>query len=126
MPLFSYLWFLAFIMGCSGCALHYYDERTGSEHIFGLGYMVMKVSAPKNEHQAIVTGTDIVGLGIGLNEDGGYLTVGWDVRRRIEIIDENASVDLAWPDSNFLNTRVGSSWLRNESLEQKAEESDHE
>lgn len=90
-----------------GCALHYYDEDTGAEHVYGFGHMVMKVSAPKAGHQAVVTGTDLIGLGIGRNADGGYLSLGWDNRRRIEIIDQNTAVDLIWPDADFLNMRIG-------------------
>lgn len=113
------------LMSLCGCAVHYYDKRTGAEHILGFGHMVMKVSAPENSHQAIVRGTDIVGLGIGQNKDGGYLSLGWDNRRWIEIIDKNTTVDLIWPNGNFLNTRVGSSGPRS-SLPQHQKGGDHE
>ncbi|MFA5984362.1 MAG: hypothetical protein WC782_10130 [Methylococcaceae bacterium] len=94
----------------SGCAIHYYDKESGAEHIYGFGHMVMKAKSPDNTHQAIVRGTDIWGLGLGYNDDGGYFSLGWDSVRRIEIIDENTTVDLIWPNSNFLNTRIGSSF----------------
>lgn len=91
----------------SGCAVHYYDTKTGAEHIFGLGHMVMKASSPVNSHQAIVRGTDIFGLGLGKSDDGGYLSFGFETRRRIEIINENTTVNLIWPTGSFLETRIG-------------------
>lgn len=112
--------------GLSGCALHYYDKKTGAEHIFGFGHMVMKASAPENGHQAIVTGTDIVGLGLGKSREGGYLSLGWDNRRWIEIIDKNTTVDLVWPNGNFLNTRVGASWPQNTMQQHNSREGNHE
>jgi hypothetical protein len=55
--LFSLLWVLTFLINISGCAIHYFDEKTGADHVFGFGHKVMKVLAPKGSHQAIVTGT---------------------------------------------------------------------
>ncbi len=107
--MFRSLLSLIALLSLSGCAIHYYDNNTGAEHIFGFGHMVMKVSSPKGTHQAIVGGTDILGIGLGKNNDGTYLSLGWDSRRRIEVINENTSVDLEWPNGDFLNTRIGSS-----------------
>ncbi|TXI20894.1 MAG: hypothetical protein E6Q62_00280 [Nitrosomonas sp.] len=114
------------LSGLSGCAVHYYDKKTGAEHIFGFGHMVMKTSAPENSHRAIVTGIDIVGVGLGKSREGGYLSLGWDNRRWIEIIDKNTTVDLVWPNGNFLNTRVGSSWPQNDLQQHNSRGGNHE
>ena len=110
----------------SGCAVHYYDRKTGAEHVFGFGHMVMKVSVPEGSHQAVVKGTDVIGLGIGQTKEGGYLSLGWDSRRWIEVIDKNTTVDLAWPNGNFLNTRIGSSWPIGEAQKNNQKGSDYE
>lgn len=114
------------LSGLNGCAVHYYDKKTGAEHVFGLGHMVMKVSASENSHQAVVKGIDIVGLGIGQSKDGGYLSLGWDNRRWIEIIDKNTTVDLVWPNGSFLNTRVGSAWPQRNLQQHNQGRGDHE
>lgn len=101
---------LIVLIAMSSCAVHYYDDKTGAEHIFGFGHMVMKAMSSKDSHQAIVRGTDILGLGIGKNDDGAYFSLGYDSYRRIEVIDENSTINLEWPDGDFLNTRIGSSW----------------
>lgn len=124
--LYSFLLSAVVLVLFSGCAVHYYDKKTGAEHIFGFGHMVMKVSTPEDSHHAIVQGTDIVGFGIGKNRDGGYFSLGWDRRRKIEVIDENTTVDLFWPDSNFLNTRIGSSWPKDNLLQYGLEEDGYE
>jgi hypothetical protein len=91
----------------SGCALHYYDKKTGAEHIYGFGHMVMKATPHTDAHKAVVLGTDLMGLGFGQNREGGFLSFGWNSQRRIEIFNDNTTVDLIWPDSSFLNTRIG-------------------
>lgn len=94
----------------SSCAIHYYDKESEAEHIFGFGHLVMKASSPKNSHQAIVQGSDIWGLGLGTKDNGAFFSLGWDSVRKIKIIDKNTIVDLRWPDSDFFNTRIGSSF----------------
>lgn len=86
----------------------------------------MKVSAPADSHQGMVTGIDTIGLGMGKDKDGGYFNLGWDKRRWIEIIDENTTVDLTWPDGNFLNTRVGSTWPKTEFHQPNQEKGNYE
>ena len=97
----------------SGCAVHYFDKKTDTEHIWGVGHMVMKASSPKEGHQALIRGTDVAGFALGKSDAGGYLIVGWEQRRRVEIIDQNTSVRLEWPRADFLNLRVGSDWPHN-------------
>jgi hypothetical protein len=92
----------------SGCAIHYYDPETEAEHIWGIGHMVMKASAPKEGHRALVRGTDVAGLASGKSDVGSYFVIGWEQRRRMAIIDPNTSVRLEWPRADFLNLRVGS------------------
>ncbi len=94
----------------SGCAFHYYDSKTGAEHIWGFGHMVMKASAPREGHRAIVRGTEVTGLTLGNVGGQGYLTVGWEKRQQLEIVDENTAIRLEWPKGDFFNVRVGSKW----------------
>lgn len=91
----------------NGCAVHYYDSNTQTEHIFGLGHLAMKAQTTGNDQQAIVRGSDILGLGIGKNSEGPFISLGWDHRRRIEILDKNADFSLAWPTNDFFNVRIG-------------------
>ena len=96
-----------FYIVLNGCALHYYDKKTGAEHIYGFGHMVMKVAPQSDEHKTVVLGTDLLGFGFGQNRNGGFLSFGWNSQRRIEIFNDNTTVNLIWPDSSFLNTRIG-------------------
>lgn len=96
----------------SGCAVHYYDPKTGAEHIWGVGYMVMKASVPREGHQAIVRGTEVLGMALGNVGGQGYFTFGWEKRQQVEIVDENTAIRLEWPKGDFFNVRVGSDWPR--------------
>jgi hypothetical protein len=96
------------VIGLQGCAVHYYDPKTGAEHVWGVGHLAMKVTPPKEGHQAVVRGTDLLGISAGQADEGPYLSFGWDRRRRVEILDSNTVVGLEWPNSDFFNVRIGS------------------
>ncbi|PTN10962.1 hypothetical protein [Nitrosomonas aestuarii] len=112
--LFLIFLIVAFV-GLNGCAFHYYNNKTGAEHIFGFGHMVMKATTPEDDHKAIMLGTDLIGFGFGQNKNSGFLTLGWNSNRRIEIIDKNTTIDLLWPNNSFLNVRIKSSLLEQQS-----------
>lgn len=92
----------------AGCAVHYYDTETKAEHVWGIGHMVMKAQFSDDSRQAIVRGTDLVGIGAGQADEGSFFSIGWDRRRRIEIVNDNTELGLVWPSGNFLNMRIGS------------------
>lgn len=77
--------------------------------------MVMKATTPEDDHKAIMLGTDLIGFGFGQNKNSGFLTLGWNSNRRIEIIDKNTTIDLLWPNNSFLNVRIKSSLLEQQS-----------
>ena len=95
-----------------GCAIHYYDPKTQTEHLWGFGHMAMKVSEPSEGVRAVVRGVDTIGLGVGSLPGHGYLAAGWQSVRRLEIVDENTAVRLEWPTADFFNVRVGSQFPR--------------
>lgn len=91
-----------------GCAIHYFDPETGTEHLWGIGHMRMKAAAPNEGLKALVRGTETMGVGLGSIDGQGYLTLGWQRRQRLDILDENTAIRLEWPDSDFFSVRVGS------------------
>lgn len=90
----------------TGCAVHYYDKKNGTEHLWGFGHLKMKAPRPDEGVQALVTGTETLGFAIGAGEEEYHIGVGWDYRRRI-VISSNATVRLEWPNGDFFNVRVG-------------------
>lgn len=94
-------------LSSSGCAVHYFDAATGSEHLWGFGHMVMKSAPSTSPRQAVIRGTDVLGMGVGIGDPGHSLSIGWDSRRTVDIIDDDTRVDLRWPHSDFLSLRVG-------------------
>lgn len=92
----------------TGCALHYFDEQTGTEHVWGIGHMKMKATKPNEGLQTVVHGTDVLGLSVGKADKQSYFTVGWHRLEFIDILADSTSVRIEWPNSSFFNVRVGS------------------
>lgn len=99
-------------MGCcavfllSGCAVHYYDQATGTEHLWGFGHLKMAVQPSSEGVRAVVNGTQSLGLGVGLGQQDYYLSAGWNDQRILRVADDT-SVRLEWPTADFFNVRVG-------------------
>ncbi len=91
-----------------GCAVYYYDPKTGAEHVWGIGHMAMKTTVPQGGHRAIIRRTDVFGIATGIGDEGGYLSLGWDGVQRVNILDANTAVDLQWSNCDLLSLRVGS------------------
>lgn len=96
------------LLASSGCAIHYFDAKSGTEHIWGIGHMAMKPGTPSEGLKAVGRRTDVVGISAGRSQEGMYLELGWGGRQRIEIVDENTQLCLAWPHDSFYNARIGS------------------
>jgi hypothetical protein len=94
----------------SGCAVHYYDSETQSEHVWGIGHMMLKATVPKEGLKATVRGTALSGISIGIADKGTHFTVGYEKQQLIEITDRDTSIKLEWPRGDFLNLRIGSEW----------------
>ena len=98
----------AVTVACSGCAVHYYDRTSGTEHLWGFGHMKMKVCPPEEGVAAVLKGTTVAGVAVGTDEDGFGVTAGWENRRRLYMNPTNASIRFEWPDGDLFNVRIGS------------------
>lgn len=107
MSLAGVLWWLVVLMGTAGCAVHYYDRKTGTEHVWGVGHMTMKVVPPNEGVQAVVRSTSTAGLAVGSCDGQPYVALGWAAQQRVEVLDENTAIRFEWPDG-FNSIRVGS------------------
>jgi hypothetical protein len=92
------------IMATSGCAIHYYEKQTGTEHLWGFGHLKMR-AVPQRADQppftnavvAFVTGIRTLGAHLGAGEDFAGIAAGWDSRSRLVIAAEDAHFYLLWP-----------------------------
>lgn len=66
-----------------GCAIHYFDPETGTEHLWGFGHMKVKVTPVNKGLQAVVRGTDVLGISVGSTDRQSYLTAGWHYLGRL-------------------------------------------
>ena len=111
-----------FVLLNGGCAIHYFDSETGTEHIWGFGHMQMKVSASNEGVRAIVRGTETVGVAIGVGEDESYALLGWQKLSNLYIVDSDTAVRLEWPSSDLFEVRVGTEFPFLESTANSGEE----
>ncbi len=91
----------------SGCGIHYYDSKTGVEHLWGFGHVRMRVQPPAEGVQAVVKGYSVVGVKVGGSQEDYGVSVGYDSRRLIVISDTNAAFGLEWPTASFFSVRIG-------------------
>jgi hypothetical protein len=96
---------LALAGGLAGCAVHYYDRRTGTEHLWGFGHLKMKAAPADPDVRAHVTGRQALGLSLDTSEHDGGVALGW-VNQRNLFVSEDTAVSLEWPRGSFFNVRV--------------------
>lgn len=87
--------------------MHYYDPKTQTEHVFGIGHMLMKVQEAGIHKVATVRGHSLLGFSTGLDESGGHFALGWDSNRSIHILQADTAIELLWPNNDLLNVRIG-------------------
>jgi len=92
----------------TGCAIHYFDPETGTEHLWGFGHLKMKVSQPREGLQAVVRHTGTVGVAAGHLEQEGYTHAGVHWSERLDVVSEDTAIRFEWPDNDLFNVRVGS------------------
>ena len=91
-----------------GCAIHYYDEQSGIEHLWGFGHLKMRAVPQPNDQSpftnavlAYVTGVQVAGLNLGAGNDFAGISAGWDSRSRVIIQQENSQFYLLWPTNSL-------------------------
>jgi hypothetical protein len=94
----------------TGCAVHYFDASTGTEHVWGIGHLKMKAAPPAEGVQAVVRGSDVFGLSVGRTDRQFHLTLGWNRLQRLDVVDDDVALRLEWPTSDFASVRVGSAF----------------
>jgi len=95
------------LFGLSGCAIQYFDASTGTEHLWGIGHMRMKVTTPDNGVRAVVTGTDTLGIAAGSVASERRITIGWERYSQIQVIAEDTALSLEWPTSDLFGKTRG-------------------
>lgn len=118
----TWLLLMQIVVSVSGCAIDYFDPKTGVEQIWGIGHMAMKPGSPNEGVRAIGYRTDTIGVSIGKTKEESHFALGWQSYQRLEVVDENTQLCMAGPSGSLYNVRVGASFppdLRD--CEQKAE-----
>ncbi len=94
--LLAVLAFVALPLLLTGCAIHHYDSKTGTEHLWGFGHFRMK-APPQTGARPVVTGSHMLGLNLRTGRDEYGMGVGWDSRSRITMPADGETLLLEWP-----------------------------
>jgi hypothetical protein len=99
---------VALSFAVSGCAIYYRDAETGAEHIWGIGHLAIKATAPKDGKQAVISKATMTGIALGLEDNAVGMSAGFDQRERVTIYDENTSISIQRPgDGDFFLFKFG-------------------
>ncbi len=91
----------------NGCAVHYYDQATGTEHLWGIGQMKMRAIQNAEGLQAVAKGVTVVGVKVGSGLENYSIGAGYDAGYRILIHGTNTAIRYEAPRVNGFNFRVG-------------------
>lgn len=87
----------------TGCAIKYYDARSGTEHLWGFGHFRMK-AYPESTNAPLVVGTHMLGLNLRAGRDDYGIGVGYDARSRITM-PTSGTLCMEWPTNVSLLPR---------------------
>ncbi|MBL8764660.1 MAG: hypothetical protein JNM07_10370 [Phycisphaerae bacterium] len=92
--------------GAGGCAVHYFDSETQTEHVWGFTHVRMRATPAEEGVRATLTEVGVLGIGVGITPRQSYVSAGWNQVRFLEVRDDT-TVRLEWPRSDFFSVRVG-------------------
>jgi len=99
--------FLTLLSPTPGCAIHHYDARTQTEHVWGFGHVALKVQREDGAVQGTLRRWESLGLVVGRDAREAVLGLGWVRRDRLEALRPDASIFVEGPFSDFLDLRIG-------------------
>ena len=91
----------------TGCAIHYFDAKTGTEHLWGFGHLKMKAVSANEGVCAIVTGTSTVGVALSKHDLRTSFGIGAQTLHQLEVVTEGTGIRLEWPTGDLFDVRVG-------------------
>mgnify|MGYP001050769475 CR=1 FL=1 len=98
---------IVFAWASVGCAIHYSDSKTGTEHVWGFGHLAVKATNTIQNKKAVVRGATLFGVSLGLRDHSPVIVIGWERLQTVEVVDGNTDFSLQGPDSDLLKIHVG-------------------
>jgi hypothetical protein len=95
---------IAFLL--SGCALHYYDRATGTDHLWGIGHLSMQTQTEQNKKIALIRGLETVGFVTGIGQDDSYFQTGWSRQQRLELLQPDAAIQIKKLSADFMTFKI--------------------
>jgi hypothetical protein len=93
----------------SGCAVHYYDAKTGTAHLWGIGHMKMRVvpAVDDSRVQAVAVGIQTIGLRLDANQHTSGINLGYDNSSFVYVVSSDTSLRIDTADNDPFTLRLG-------------------
>ena len=100
---------LVLVLALSGCAVHYYDATTGTEHLWGFGHMRARISSMSEGIRAQATEVQMFGVSVDAGKEDYGLAAGYNRQGRLAICT-NVAVRLEWYTRDLFRVRAGTNF----------------
>jgi hypothetical protein len=92
-----------------GCSIHYFDAKTGTEHLWGVGHLKMTVhtSQDNSTTKALLVGVQTVGLRLDLAPNTRGISLGYDDTRTATIFDSDSPLKLSTNSGEPFTLQLG-------------------
>lgn len=98
---------LIMMTSLSGCAVLYFDAKTGTQHVVGFGHMKMRINPSRENVRATIFGIETIGISVGSSPGGRHASLGWQSLHSVEVMN-NSAVRLEWITNDPFTISVGS------------------
>src|SRR4051812_34922881 len=95
---------------CSSCVVHCYDKKTGTDRLFGFGYIETRISPSCEGEQVTATRVKAVGFEVEAGKESSGIALGYNEQLRL-VVSTNAAVRLDWHSRDIFGARVGTNFL---------------
>lgn len=93
----------------AGCAVHYYEASTGTEHLWGFGHMKMRIvpAVDNPKIQAVAVGIQTIGARVDTANDTSGLSFGYSNTSVVTIVASDTALRLDTVGSDPFTLRLG-------------------
>jgi len=92
-----------------GCVIQSFNSDTGIQRFWGLGYVKVRISAPKDGVR--VQGSKVRSLGVAITagQENYGISLGFEDRQRLRI-STNTAICIEWQTADMLGIRAGTNF----------------
>ena len=94
---------------CGGCVIHKSDAASGTETLWGFGYMKVRVSPANEDVRLRATEVNLIGLDLEAGPQSYGLNLGYNRQQQISVTT-NAAVSIEWGSGGLFGAQAGTNF----------------